>query len=96
MKEFVIKEYAFNDERLKQLTHFSKDYFDDLLERIREIRISKRRYNHIYAECNAEIGLDQIILQNVQNMAHLAITQRTSSELLYMGLTTCKKSSDGR
>jgi len=58
LKEFVIKEYALNDERLKQLTHFSKDYLDDLLERIREIRTSKCRYNHIYAECNADYDME--------------------------------------
>ena len=44
LKEFIIKGYALDDERLKQGKHFGKDYFDDLLERIREIRTSERRY----------------------------------------------------
>ena len=55
LKEFIIKGYVLDDERLKQGKHFGKDYFDDLLERIREIRTSERRYyqkiTDIYAEC---------------------------------------------
>ena len=58
LKEFIIKGYALDDERLKQGKHFGKDYFDDLLERIREIRTSERRYyqkiTDIYAECSAD------------------------------------------
>ena len=58
LKELVIKGYALDDERLKQGKHFGKDYFDDLLERIREIRTSERRYyqkiTDIYAECSAD------------------------------------------
>ncbi len=57
-KEFIIKGYVLDDERLKQGKHFGKDYFDDLLERIREIRTSERRYfqkiTDIYAECSAD------------------------------------------
>ncbi len=55
LKEFIIKGYVLDDERLKQGKHFGKDYFDDLLERIREIRTSERRYyqkiTDIFAEC---------------------------------------------
>lgn len=44
LKEMIIKGFVLDDERLKQGKHFGKDYFDDLLERIREIRASERRY----------------------------------------------------
>lgn len=58
LKEFIIKGYVLDDERLKQGKHFGKEYFDDLLERIREIRTSERRYyqkiTDIYAECSAD------------------------------------------
>ena len=58
LKEMIVKGFVLDDERLKQGTHFGKDYFDDLLERIREIRASERRYyqkiTDIYAECSAD------------------------------------------
>ena len=54
----IIKGFVLDDERLKQGKHFGKDYFDDLLERIREIRASERRYyqkiTDVYAECSAD------------------------------------------
>lgn len=59
LKEFIIKSFVLDDERLKQGKKlFSKDYFDDLLERIREIRASERRFyqkiTDIYAECSID------------------------------------------
>ena len=58
LKEFVIKGFVLDDQRLKEGRHFGKDYFDDLLERIREIRTSERRYyqkiTDIYAECSMD------------------------------------------
>lgn len=58
LKEMIIKGFVLDDERLKQGKHFGKDYFDDLLERIREIRVSERRYyqkiTDVYAECSAD------------------------------------------
>ena len=58
LKELIIKGFVLDDERLKQGKHFGKDYFDDLLERIREIRTSERRYyqkiTDVYAECSAD------------------------------------------
>ncbi len=58
LKEYLIKGFVLDDERLKQGKHFGKDYFDDLLERIREIRTSERRYyqkiTDIYAECSTD------------------------------------------
>ena len=76
LKEFVIKGYALDDERLKQGKHFGKDYFDDLLERIREIRTSERRYyqkiTDIYAECSADYDskseCTKLFFKIVQNM----------------------------
>ncbi|WP_455641378.1 RhuM family protein [Parabacteroides sp.] len=58
LKEMIIKGFVLDDERLKQGKHFGKDYFDDLLERIREIRTSERRYyqkiTDVYSECSAD------------------------------------------
>ena len=91
LKEFVIKGYALDDERLKQGKHFGKDYFDDLLERIREIRTSERRYyqkiTDIYAECSADYDSKSEITQHffkmVQNMMHWAVTHQTAAEIIY-------------
>ena len=84
LKEFIIKGYALDDERLKQGKHFGKDYFDDLLERIREIRTSERRYyqkiTDIYAECSADYDPKS----------------EDTKLFFYMGLTTWKKAPDGR
>lgn len=54
----IVKGFVLDDERLKQGKYFGKDYFDDLLERIREIRASERRYyqkiTDVYAECSSD------------------------------------------
>lgn len=56
LKEFIVKGFILDDERLKQGKYFGKDYFDELLERIREIRASERRFyqkiTDIYAQCS--------------------------------------------
>ena len=91
LKEFIIKGYALDDERLKQGKHFGKDYFDDLLERIREIRTSERRYyqkiTDIYAECSADYDATaestKLFFSMVQNMMHLAVTHQTAAEIIY-------------
>lgn len=91
LKEFIIKGYALDDERLKQGKHFGKDYFDDLLERIREIRTSERRYyqkiTDIYAECSADYDAKsentKLFFKMVQNMMHLAVTHHTAAEIVY-------------
>lgn len=75
LKEMVIKGFVLDDERLKQGKHFGKDYFDDLLERIREIRASERRYyqkiTDVYAECSADYDpkaeTTQLFFKMVQN-----------------------------
>ena len=85
LKEFIIKGYALDDERLKQGKHFGKDYFDDLLERIREIRTSERRYyqkiTDIYAECSADYDAKsestKLFFKMVQNLSLIHISEPT-------------------
>ena len=91
LKEFVIKGYVLDDWRLKQGKHFGKDYFDDLLERIREIRTSERRYRSeehtSEAECSADYDAKaestKLFYKMVQNMMHLAVTNHTAAEIVY-------------
>ena len=91
LKEMIVKGFVLDDERLKQGKHFGKDYFDDLLERIREIRASERRYyqkiTDIYAECSADYDpKSETTLQffkMVQNMMHWAVTHQTAAEIIY-------------
>lgn len=87
----IVKGFVLDDERLKQGKHFGKDYFDDLLERIREIRASERRYyqkiTDVYAECSADYDpkaeTTQLFFKMVQNMMHLAVTHQTAAEIIY-------------
>ncbi len=91
LKEFLIKGYVLDDERLKQGKHFGKDYFDDLIVRIKEIRASERRYyqkiTDIYAECSvdydAKSETTKLFFQTVQNLMHQAVTQHTAAEIVY-------------
>ena len=91
LKEFIIKGFVLDDERLKQGKHFGKDYFDDLLERIREIRTSERRYyqkiTDVYAECSADYDAKsettKLFFKMVQNMMHWAVTHQTAAEIIY-------------
>ncbi|MDE6559338.1 MAG: virulence RhuM family protein, partial [Muribaculaceae bacterium] len=91
LKEFIIKGYALDDERLKQGRYFGKDYFDDLLERIREIRTSERRYyqkiTDVYAECSTDYDArseeTKLFFRMVQNLMHLAVTNHTAAEIIY-------------
>lgn len=90
LKEFIIKGFVMDDERLKQGKKFGKDYFEELLERIREIRASERRFyqkiTDIYAQCSvdydpkAEITL--LFYKTVQNKLHWAITGQTAAEII--------------
>lgn len=92
LKEYMTKGFALDDERLKQgKTAFGKDYFRELLERVRSIRASERRIwqqvTDIFAECsidydkNAEIT--QAFYAMVQNKFHYAITGQTAAEIIY-------------
>ena len=91
LKEFIIKGFVLDDERLKQGKHFGQDYFDDLLERIREIRTSERRYyqkiTDVYAECSADYDpkseTTQLFFKMVQNIMHWAVTHQTAAEIIY-------------
>lgn len=113
LKEFIIKGFVLDDERLKQGNKvFDKDYFDELLERIREIRASERRFyqkiTDIYAlaidyDTNAPVTKE--FFATVQNKLHWAITGKTAAEIIYdsvdatklhMGLMTWKQAPDGK
>ena len=91
LKEMIIKGFVLDDERLKQCKHFGKDYFDDLLDRIREIRLSERRYyqkiTDIYSECSADYDKDsettKLFFKTVQNMMHYTVTNQTAAEIIY-------------
>lgn len=91
LKEYLIKGFVLDDDRLKGKNIFGADYFDDLLDRIREIRISKRRYyqkiTDIYSECSSDYDKDseetRLFFKTVQNMMHYAVTQQTAAEIIY-------------
>jgi hypothetical protein len=90
LKEFIIKGFVLDDERLKLNKRFGKDYFDELLERIREIRASERRFylkiTDIYEQCSIDYDKDAAITQTffktVQNKLHWAVTGHTAAELI--------------
>lgn len=90
LKEYIIKGFVLDDQRLKQGKRFGIDYFDELLERIREIRASERRFyqkiTDIYRDCSIDYSKDdqqtQIFYQTVQNKLEWAITGKTAAELL--------------
>lgn len=100
LKEYMIKGFAMDDERLKQgKTAFGKDYFRELLERVRSIRASERRIwqqiTDIFAECsidydkNAQITHDFYAM--VQNKFHFAITGQTAAEIIYTSADRTKE-----
>lgn len=112
LKEFIIKGFALDDQRLKQGKKFGKDYFDELLERIREIRASERRFyqkiTDIYA-LSADYDKNALLTKDfyaeTQNKLHWAITGKTAAEIIYsttdakkiyIGLTTWKNAPDGK
>ncbi len=91
LKEFIIKGFVLDDKRLKQGGQvFGKDYFEELLERIREIRASERRFyqkiTDIYAQCSIDYDLNSELTINfyktVQNKLHWAITGNTAAEII--------------
>ncbi len=101
-----------DDERLKQGKNFGKDYFDELLERIREIRASERRFYQkitdlyaLSADYNKDSETTQSFFASVQNKLHWAITGKTAAEIIYteayatkiyMGLKTWKHAPLGK
>lgn len=92
LNEYIRKGFALDDDRLKQGTAvFGKDYFRELLERIRSIRASERRIwqqiTDIYAECSIDYDKDSPTTQDfyamIQNRFHYAITGQTAAEIIY-------------
>jgi hypothetical protein len=113
LRAYIVKGFVLDDTRLKQGSAvFGKDYFDELLERIREIRASERRFyqkiTDIYAlavDYDKSAPLTKDFFATVQNKLHWAITGKTSAEIIYsaadatkphMGLTTFKNAPDGK
>ncbi len=113
LQEFIVKGFALDDKRLKQGNAlFGKDYFAELLERIREIRASERRFyqkvTDIYAlaaDYDKDSPITRSFFATVQNKLHWAITGKTAAEMIYekadaslphMGLTTWKQAPDGK
>ena len=92
LKEYIIKGFTMNDEKLKDPYNiFGKDYFEEQLARIRNIRSSERRMyqkiTDIYAECSADYNPNEEITKQffatVQNKLHFAITGQTAAEIIY-------------
>ena len=91
LKEYIIKGFAMDDERLKNPNNiFGKDYFEEQLARIRDIRSSERRFyqkiTDIYSQCSADYDVNAQITKaffaTVQNKLHWAITGQTAAELI--------------
>jgi len=92
LKEYITKGFAMNDEFLKQgQTIFGKDYFRELLERVRSIRASERRIwqqiTDIFAECSIDYDKNSTTTRDfyamIQNKFHYAITGQTAAEIIY-------------
>ncbi|MDO9591780.1 MAG: virulence RhuM family protein [Erysipelotrichaceae bacterium] len=92
LKEYMTKGFAMDDERLKQSkTAFGKDYFKELLERVRSIRASERRMwqqiTDVFAECSIDYDRDSEVTHDfyvmVQNKFHYAITGQTAAEIVF-------------
>ncbi|MBU1934607.1 virulence RhuM family protein, partial [Patescibacteria group bacterium] len=92
LKEFIVKGFVLNDDRLKQGEHvFGKDYFQQLLERVRSIRASERRIylqiTDIFAECSIDYDPNSEVTKEffatVQNKFHYAITGQTAAEIIH-------------
>ncbi|MCL4432729.1 MAG: virulence RhuM family protein [Epsilonproteobacteria bacterium] len=112
LHEYIIKGFTMDDERLKSVHHFGKDYFDEQLERIREIRSSERRFyqkiTDIYtlsADYDRDAVMTKAFYATVQNKMHWAICGKTAAEIIYseadaqkiyMGLKTWKNAPEGK
>jgi len=112
LRNFAIRGYVLDKERLKNGSFFNKEYFDDLLEEIREIRASERKFyqkiTDIYStamDYNRDCETTRTFFAAVQNKLHFAIHGHTAAELImeradskkdHMGLTTWKNSPDGK
>jgi hypothetical protein len=91
LKEYILKGFAMDDERLKNGRFFGKDYFKELLERVRSIRSSERRIyqqvTDVFAECSLDYDVNsetsKVFYARVQNKFHFAITGQTAAEIIY-------------
>ncbi len=100
LKEYIIKGYVMDDIRLKEPENFfGKDYFEEQLERIKDIRSSERRFyqkiTDIYSQCSADYDVDSPITKDffstVQNKLHYAVTHHTAAEIIYERANSEKK-----
>lgn len=99
LREYMIKGFAINDEMLKNGKPFGKDYFDELLERIKEIRASERRFyqkiTDIYSQCSYDYDKDSEItktfFKTVQNKLLFAVTQKTAPEIIHSRVSSSKE-----
>lgn len=90
LREFIVKGFVLDDERLKLNRRFGRDYFDELLERIREIRASERRFylkiTDIYEQCSIDYDpkaeTTQVFFKTAQNKLHWAVTGQTAAEII--------------
>lgn len=112
LREFAIKGYVLDRKRMENGTFLGEDYFERLLEEIREIRLSERRFyqkiTDIYAtsvDYNRYAPTTKVFFAKVQNKLHFAVHGRTAAELIaeradstqdHMGLTTWEKAPDGK
>jgi len=100
LKEYIIKGFTMDDERLKNPNNlFGKDYFEEQLARIRDIRSSERRFyqkiTDIYASCSADYSKEnettKVFYATVQNKLHWAITGQTAAELISSRVDSSKE-----
>ncbi|HNE51144.1 MAG: virulence RhuM family protein [Chitinophagales bacterium] len=100
LKEYIIKGFTMDDERLKNPNNiFGKDYFEEQLARIRDIRSSERRFyqkiTDIYSQCSADYSKDNVITKKffatVQNKLHWAITGQTAAEIIHSRVDSAKE-----
>ena len=112
LKTFTIQGYVLDKERMKNGSFIDKDYFERLLEEIREIRLSERRFyqkvTDIYAtsiDYDPKSPISINFFKKVQNKMHYAVSRQTAAEIIYdransekdnMGLTSWKNSPDGK
>lgn len=97
LREFIVKGFVLDDERLKLNKRFGPDYFEELLERIREIRASERRFylkiTDIYEQCSIDYSPNAEITRQffttVQNKLHWAITKMTAAEIIASRADAC-------
>jgi hypothetical protein len=99
LKEYILKGFAMDDNRLKNGQYFGKDYFNELLERVRSIRASERRIyqqiTDIFAECsidyNPQSKITKEFYATVQNKFHYAISGQTAAEIIYSNADAKKR-----